>query len=39
MVKRQTPKRVELPNTRVFYVKYKRVDKNDLPTNIRIINT
>ena len=28
MVKRQTPKRVELPTSRVFYAKYKRVDKN-----------
>ena len=28
MVKRQTPKRVELPTSRVSYAKYKRVDKN-----------
>lgn len=39
MVKRQTPKRVESPNGRVFYAKYKRVDKNGLPASIRIRKT
>lgn len=39
MVKRQTPKRVESPNGRVFYAKYKRVDKNALPASIRIRKT
>ena len=39
MMKRQTPKRVELHNGRVFYGKYKRVDKNLLPANIRIRKT
>ena len=39
MMKRQTPKRVELHNGRVFYKKYKRVDKNLLPANIRIRKT
>ena len=36
MIKRQTPKRVQLPNVRVFYAKYKRVSRDQLPQNIRI---
>ena len=36
MIKRPNPKRVQLPNGRVFYAKYKRVAKDALPTNIRI---
>ena len=36
MIKRQTPKRVQLPNGRVFYAKYKRVSRDQLPQNIRI---
>ena len=39
MVKRKAPKRVELPNGRVFYAKYKRVDINALTANITIRNT
>ena len=37
MIKRQKPKRVELPDGRVFYAKYKRVDKDALPPNIQIM--
>ena len=37
MIKRENPKRVELPNGRVFYAKYKRVDRKALPPNIRIM--
>ena len=37
MIKRENPKRVELPNGRVFYAKYKRVDRDALPPNIRIM--
>ena len=29
-----TPKRVTLPNGRVFYAKYKRVKRSELPPNI-----
>ena len=36
MIKRATPKRVQLPDGRVFYAKYKRVSRNALPGNIRI---
>ena len=39
MAKRQTPRRVQLPTGRVSYAKCKRVDKNPLPTNIRIRKT
>ena len=31
--------RVELTNDKVFYTKYKRVDKNALPANKRIRKT
>ena len=37
MIKRQKPKRVELPDGRVFYAKYKRVDKDALPPNVQIM--
>ena len=37
MIKREHPKRIELPNGRVFYAKYKRVDRDALPPNIRIM--
>ena len=37
MIKRQNPKRVVLPNGRVFYAKYERVDKDALPPNIQIM--
>ena len=36
MIKRQNPKRVDLPNGRTFYAKYKRVDRDALPPNIQI---
>ena len=36
MIKKQNPKRVELPNGRTFYAKYKRVDRDALPPNIQI---
>ena len=37
MIKRENPKRVVLPNGRIFYAKYKRVDKDALPPNIQIM--
>ena len=37
MIKRENPKKVVLPNGRVFYAKYKRVDRDALPPNIRIM--
>ena len=37
MIKRENPKRVVLPNGRVFYAKYKRVDKDAQPPNIQIM--
>ena len=37
MIKRQKPKRGELPDGRVFYAKYKRVDKDALPPNVQIM--
>ena len=37
MIKRENPKRVVLPNGRVFYAKYKRVDRDALPSNIQIM--
>ena len=37
MIKRKNPKKVVLPNGRVFYAKYKRVDRDALPPNIRIM--
>ena len=36
MIKRETPKRVTLPNGRTFYAKYKRVTRDALPSNIQI---
>ena len=37
MIKREKPKKVVLPNGRVFLAKYKRVDKDALPPNIQIM--
>lgn len=39
MIKRNTPKEVRLPDGRVFYGKYKRVDQNSLSANIWIPRT
>ena len=36
IVKRQTPKRVTLPNGRTFYAKYKRTTRAELPANIHL---
>ena len=36
MVKRQTPKKVMLPNGRTFYARYKRATHADLPANVRL---
>ena len=36
LIKRKNPKRVELPNGRVFYAKYQRVGRDALPGNVRI---
>ena len=37
MIKRENPKKVVLPNGRVFYAKYKRVDRDALPPSIQIM--
>ena len=37
MIKRENPKRVVLPNGRIFYAKYKRADKDVLPPNVQIM--
>ena len=34
MVKRQTPKKVTLPNSKTFYARYKQTTHADLPANI-----
>ena len=39
MVKRDVPKKVTLPNDRVFYAKYKRVTTQSLPAGVRIART
>ena len=36
MVKRQTPKKVTLPNGRTFYARYKHATHADLPANVRL---
>ena len=36
MVKRQTPKKVMLPNGRTFYARYKQATRADLPANVRL---
>ena len=36
IVKRQTPKRVTLPNGRTFYAKYKRTTRAELPANVHL---
>ena len=39
LVKRATPKRIQLPESRTFYAKYKRVDRNALPHNVTLNRT
>ena len=34
MIKRETPKRVTLPNGRTFLARYRRATRNDLPANV-----
>ena len=34
MVKRNAPKRVTLPNGRTFVARYKRIRRDELPSNI-----
>ena len=36
MVKRQIPKKVTLPNGRMFYAKYKRTTRAELPANVHL---
>ena len=36
LIKRKNPKKVTLPNGRVFYAKYQRVGRDALPGNVRI---
>ena len=36
MIKRATPKRVTLPNSRTFLARYKRATRHDLPPNINL---
>ena len=36
IVKRQTPKKVTLPNGRTFYAKHKRATCADLSANVRL---
>ena len=36
MIKRQTLKRVNLPNGRTFYAKYKRTARAALPANVHL---
>ena len=36
MIKRQTPKKVMLPNGRTFYARYKRATCADLPAKVRL---
>ena len=36
IVKRQTPKKVTLPNSRIFYARYKRATHADLLANIHL---
>ena len=39
MCKRDSPKRVTLPNSRTFYARYKRVKRSDLPAHIHMNRT
>ena len=39
MVKLAMPRKVTLPNGRVFYAKYIRVKRNALPNNVSIKST
>ena len=39
MRRRDTPKRVTLPNGRTFFARYKRVSRGHLPANIRMNRT
>ena len=36
MMKRETPKRVTLPNGRTFIARYERVTRDHLPGNVRL---
>ena len=36
MVKRQNPKRVTLPNGRIFLARYRRATRAELPANVRL---
>ena len=36
MVKRQTAKKIMMPNGRTFYARYKRATRADLPANVRL---
>ena len=36
MVKRQTPKKITLPNSRTFYARCKQATRADLPANVRL---
>ena len=36
MVKRDTPKLIRLPNGRIFYARYKRTRRANLPANVRL---
>ena len=36
MMKRDTPKRVTLPNGGTFVARYKRITRNHLPENVRL---
>ena len=39
MIKRETPKKFQLPNGRAFYAKYMRTSRNALPPNVIIRRT
>ena len=36
LLKRDTPKKVTLPDGRTFYANYRRVNRNYLPVNVKI---
>ena len=37
MIKRRTPKRVTLPDSRTFLARYRRATRNELPHNVNLI--
>ena len=37
MIKRRTPKRVTLPDSRTFLARYERATRNELPRNVNLI--